>query len=172
MLTPKPRTLSRATYRLTVAAALAAGLALGGCGQKEDKEKNVTISRDGGKVTIQAGDGQSKVEITTNGEGPAPNLPDFVPAYPGGKVQSTIQGNGDGGHGGGVIYMTKDKPADVIAFYKKKAKDMGMGETMNMQNGGSWIFVATSKDKNQHFNVNAIEADDGSQVSVFWSTDE
>jgi hypothetical protein len=80
-----------------------------------------------------------------------------------------MHGAGDGGEGGGIVFTTSDSPDAVIGFYKKKAKDTGMQETMSAQSGGTDIFVATAKEGGNSFHVSATPADGKTQVSLFWS---
>ena len=158
--------------RLAIGTAVAVALLVSGCDQKPEKKESehVSISRDGGKITIQSDNGKAKVEITTGDKGLTAKMPGFVSLYPGAKVQSNMQGAAASGMGGGVIFTAKDAPETVIAFYRDKAKAEGMAETMVMQREGTHIFVATAKAGKRSFHVSAAPGEDGgSQVSLFWS---
>lgn len=162
-------------HRLLIGTAIAASLIVAGCDQKPDKDKSadhVRIDQHAGKVTIQTDNGEAKFEMATNGESLKAELPSFVPAYPNGKIQSTMAGPSGGGQGGGIVFTTPDAPDAVIAYYKQKAKAAGMEETMNMQTAETLIFAATNKSTKNSLHVSAIKGDDGSQVSLFWSNSD
>jgi hypothetical protein len=155
---------------LSIGIAIAIGLAIGGCDQKSEKKKDhVSITGGGHKITIQSDKGQAKVEIATDEKGLSVKTPDFVSIYPGAKVLSSLTGADDSANGGGVAYTTSASPADVIAFYRKKAKAEGMKETMNAEMGGTRILAAKNEKTGESFHVNAVPSDGGTQASLFWS---
>jgi len=160
---------------------LLAALALAACG-KSDKDSNrvvisgkdgdVTITSNGTSngehVTMKGADGKTSMEINAGGMGANVKLPDFVPLYPGAKVQSSVTGNGSGGAGGTYMFDTTAAPADVIAFYKSKAAAAGLAETLNLTNGQGITYVASANEGKKTIQVVAVKADNGAHVQVIW----
>ncbi len=154
-------------------------VALAGCGRNQDQQHNVTVSGNGGTVsvsgngehmTIKDTTGKESVEINSNGGGVPANLPDFVPVYPGAKVTSSVVGNGNNGNGGMIIEQTNASISDVIAFYKQKSAASGFVEAMNMNTGGTTMFTATSSDKKKSINVVASTSNGSTQAQITWGT--
>lgn len=155
---------------LAATIAFAAAISLVACDQKPEKKKDaITISGGGGKITIESAGGKSHVEISTTGEAKA-KLPGWVPAYRGAQIQNSMQGSGEDGKGGGIVFTTSHAPDAVIAFYRKAAKQTGLREAMNAQTGETMMFVARGDDNQKTLHVSATRTADGSQVSVFWGT--
>jgi major membrane immunogen (membrane-anchored lipoprotein) len=74
-----------------------------------------TATANGDKVTIKSNEGNMTIE--QNGTA---KFPDGAPQYPGSKITSTMNSNGDGKNSNMVEIETNDQPADVLAFYKAK----------------------------------------------------
>jgi hypothetical protein len=162
-------------------AMLLAALALAACGKSDKDSSHVVISGKDGDVTItsngtsngehvtmKGADGKSTVEINAGGMGANVKLPDFVPLYPGAKVQSSVTGTGNGGSGGTYVFDTSAAPADVVAFYKAKSTAAGFAETLNIANGQGITFVASAASGKKSIQVVAVKGDNGSHVQVIW----
>jgi hypothetical protein len=134
--------------RKAVPVLLTLALGLAACGQSETS----TVSTPGGTVTTRTTDGGATTTITgpdgstaqiTSGAGAKADLPDFLPLYPGATVTSSITGGNGTQKTVSVTFETNAAPAEVIAFYKEKAAAMGLGETLNADQGGVLSFMAT-----------------------------
>ncbi len=165
---------------MVIAFGLGVCILVAGCGQKSDKDKTVTISGNGGNVTIagnnehmvmKSADGNATVDINSNGMGHA-NMPDFAPLYPGAKVTSSISGDNsrDGTTGAMVMFTVTAAPSNVIAFYKQKADAAGLPQTMSADVNNTVMFSAT-KDK-KTVTVSASKSNDVTQVQVVWGSNK
>jgi len=164
-----------------VALSLGICLVAAGCGQKSDQNKTTTIAGNGGSV-VYSGNGDHMVIKSTNGNATVEysstgmvhaNMPDFAPLYPGAKVTSSVSGtntNSNGGSGAMVTFTVPASQSDVIAFYKQKAGAAGLGETMNMDQGNTMMFVAGKEKKS--LQVVATKTDSGTQAQVIWGNGE
>lgn len=162
------RTLAAATM-IIVAASLT------GCGKSGTKvysygKSTVAVSdTDKGHVTITGANGE-KVEIGGT-QDVAGKMPSYLPMYPGGEVKSSMFGNGKDGVGGMVAFHTSASAADIIAFYKGKATAAGMADQMDMNTGGTTMYVGTNAKTNESVQVAATKASDGAgtDVQLTWS---
>ncbi len=154
---------------------LACVLALASC-DRNKQEKTVTVTGNGGTMTVSGNgehfsvkdaSGKQTVDINANGVTPT-NLPDYVPVYPGAKVQSSVVGAGDKGNGGSIVIQTNASIADVVAFYKQKAAASGFSETMNMASAGTTMFTAASSDKKKTIEVIASTSDGATHAQIVW----
>src|ERR1017187_1428416 len=106
----------------------------------------------GGGFAITGRDGGS-LEFGTEGK-----LPSWIPSYPGSKPAFAVraQGHGSdnssGGEGGEFTFTTPDAAAQVLAFYERKCKDMGMSN----------VKIATATDEGGTL----ITADEGGQRNL------
>ena len=79
----------------------------------------------GGGFAITGRDG--RVEFGSQGK-----LPSWIPSYPGSKPAFAVRAQGSGGdwhggsEGGEFTFTTPDAASQVLAFYERKCKDMGM----------------------------------------------
>jgi hypothetical protein len=119
-------------------------------------------------MTITGADG-AKVEI---GAGATAKMPDYLPLYPGAKVTSSFTGQDKNSAGGVVTFHSDAAGADIIAFYKGKAKAAGMSDTMNMDSGGTMMYVGSNEQAKTHVQVTVTKASDGSgsDASVAWGS--
>jgi hypothetical protein len=136
----------------------------------DGKSGNFTMSGDNGHFTMHASDGKETVDINATGDTSNLKLPDFVAAYPGGKVQSSVTGAGSNGGGGTFTFETADAPEKVIAFYKQKSESGGFKQALNMSTCTTTMFSATSGKK--AIQVVAATSGSGARVQVNWSGGE
>jgi hypothetical protein len=120
--------------------------------------KEVTVSFDdvkSGKIKFSAvGDDG---EVATMEMGGGGKVPSWVPTYPGATAQGNMTargGDADGmGEGGVVTYSTSDSPAQVLAFYRDKMKDMGMKLDMNETSGQGGMLTAADEANHRALHV-------------------
>ena len=159
---------------VTIAAVIAVVTLLAGCDQQPNKTvkikdkdgSSVTVTGNGGQMTMKSEDGKTTVEINANGLG-SQKLPDFAPVYPGAKVQGSVTAQTEGG--GTFAVETSDAPDKVIAFYKGRAKSAGLAEKLSMTSNGSVTYMASADDGKKSLQVIASKTDAGSQVQVYWA---
>jgi len=135
------------------------------------KNGKFSFKSDKGSVTI---DGNSKdgsvVKVTDekghesvfSGGGAPKNLPSWLPAYPGGTAQGTLDANTAEGHSGAFTVTTKDAVDKVMDYYEAQLKSAGLKvekATFNAggKNGGS---------------VNGKSEDGKRTAAVIFSTDD
>ena len=157
---------------------LACVLAVAGCGRNQDQQHSVTVNGSGGSMTVSGNgehftvkdaNGRQTVDVNTEGGVTPSNLPEFVPIFPGAKVQSSVVGAGNGGNGGTIVIETNASVGDLIAFYKQKTAASGFSETMNMNSGGTTMFTAGSSDKKRTIEVVASTSGGATHAQIIWS---
>ncbi|HEV8577437.1 MAG TPA: hypothetical protein VGX68_00025 [Thermoanaerobaculia bacterium] len=119
-------------------------------GHIEFKTKDGTAS-----IDASSQDGTFKVtndkgEVATWGAGTAANLPSWLPSYPGGTVQGTMDTTNAEGRSAAFTMNTKDSTSKVLDYYESQFKAAGFKVdkstyTANNQTGGS--ITATSDDQ-------------------------
>lgn len=162
------RTLVAATVIIAAAGLTACGKS--GTQVYTDGKSSVAVSNSGdGHVTISGSNGE-KVEIGGK-QDVAGKLPSYLPMYPGGEIKTSMIGNGKDGMGGMVMFHTNAAASDVIAFYKGKATAAGMADTMDMNTGGTTMYVGTNEKTKETVQVAATKASDGAgtEVQLTWS---
>lgn len=170
--------------RLTINLGLAAGLALAlsACGG-EKAEQRITTS-DGSTIKVQEGDGEGEAKITaSNAEGSATMTTggagqwpaaaaSYAPAYPGGAVSASFAGSSKEASGGMVTFTTSDSPDKVIAFYKAKAEEAGLGQVSSMDINGAKIFGAKDEQSGRSLSIQANVTDGKTSAAVTFGTDK
>jgi hypothetical protein len=105
---------------------------------------NIDAARHG-SLTLKAEDDDGKggsVEIGRDAK-----IPSWVPQYPGSHPNPTFSASGESddgaGEAGNFIFRTRDSSSEVLAFYRQKARELGMtlhsagvGETSTVVAGG------------------------------------
>src|SRR5271157_77119 len=100
-------------------------------------------TRDGG-FAITGRDG--KLEF-----GSAGKLPSWIPSYPGSKPAFAVRAQGLGGsnssasEGGEFTFTTPDEASQVLAFYERKCRDMGMNANVSASNYQGGTVVAADE---------------------------
>lgn len=159
---------------IMTAAAIAMALSLTACdnsdsGSKSDKG-SISVSNGGKDYTVTSADGKKQMHVSASAEAPA-NMPEFASLYPGARVQASLTGDQSRGPGGGgVNFMTTASPADVIAFYRKKAKAAGMEESMNNASAASAMLVAENTQDKTGLHVVAINEGGQTNVQLYWNS--
>jgi hypothetical protein len=160
-----------AMRKLVAATMMIAAAGLTACGKHDtkvytdSKGNSVAMSNTGdGHMTITGSNGE-KVEI---GAGSEAKMPSWLPLYPGAKVTASFTGQGKDGNAGMVSFHTTDSADAVIAFYKQKAGGAGMADTMNMNSGGTVVYVAANEKAKTQLSVSATKESDGTTAQVNW----
>lgn len=159
---------------IATTAAIAVILTLTACdnsdtGSKSD-EGSISVSNGGRDYTFTSADGKKQVHVSAAGEAPV-DMPDFLPLYPGAKVQaSMVNAQTPGAGGGGLNFMTPDSPGKVIGFYRKKARAAGMTESLHSIAGPSAMLIAENKGKKTGMHVVTTKDGDQTNVQLYWSS--
>lgn len=163
---------------ILAAIAVSTAFALGGCDDRKehsdikvtnDDGTTVTIKSHDGKVVVQSDDRKTVFRSATGEDAIEVKTPDFVPVYPGAKVQTTSSTSTDGGKGGMMIFYSDAAPKQIVAFYKKKAASEGFKETMNMEASGTLMFSASDESSKTGMNVVVREDGGKTMTQVMWS---
>jgi hypothetical protein len=151
----------------------AAALLLAACGS-EKKQEGVSIDSSGDGVTATVTDKDGKEATVRYGGGDegiaAPeNLPAFAPIYADARILSAVTG-AEGEAKGMVNFRTKASMADVIGFYRDKAKAEGLSVEAEVQMGAGRMLALTDKASGRalQLTVNPDEAEGGVMVSLVY----
>jgi hypothetical protein len=146
---------------------------LAGCGGAK-KEEGVSIARDGDTVTATVTDADGKSGTVTYGGGEegiaAPeNLPAFAPLYPDARIMTAVTG-AEGEAKGMVNFRTRASMADVIGFYRNKAKAEGLSVQAEAQMGaGRMLALAdNASGRGLQLTVTPDEEEGGVMVSLVY----
>jgi hypothetical protein len=104
------------------------------------KEGKISFETSEGKTTMDFDQQAGSVEVRgASGEvvafGTNSNLPDWVPAYPGGTTQGVLSGDDAQQLAGSFAMETGDSVAEVFAFYKEQLENGGYKVTENRYSG-------------------------------------
>jgi hypothetical protein len=156
---------------------VAAMLVLAGCGSKNeqhfktpeggDLKLETTRAGEASVITATGPDG-SKSRMETGGTWPA-SLATIAPAYPGGKIATTMSGSQEDSESSMAAFDTADAPQKVIEFYKASAAAAGLKGTMNMESGDGYMFVASDDKSGRSLSVQA-SVQDGKTSAVVSSS--
>lgn len=125
---------------------------------------------DGGTMTVTNEKGETSTFV---GGGDAPkNLPNWVPAYPGGTTSGSFDATSNNERTAAFAVTTSDSVDDVIAFYEGKLQEAGLEVQKstydsNGQKGGS--VTGTSSDQKRTVSVIIGTDDKGTQATVTFS---
>ena len=121
----------------------------------------------GAGVTVTDNKGQVS---TFGATGNAPqNLPSWVPVYPGGTTQGTMENNGPEGRSAAFTVTTTDDTAKVLAWYESELQSKGLTVEKNTYsaNGATGgIVTGKNADGKQQVNVMIGAADNGGSSAV------
>lgn len=149
--------------RRVVIVGLGMAVLLAGCGNKvehkfksdDGSEVKVVADKDGqaSVITAKSADG-SETRIEQGGGWPAV-LATLAPAYPGGKLVSTMSGSGKDGGGVVTSFETTDPGAKVIDFYASRAAAAGYKESGRFTSGDTSMFTAADEKAGHALTVQA-----------------
>lgn len=137
---------------------------------KKDGEESMTIEGKGdegsGSLEVKTKEGVAKFGAAAAAEG----LPDWFPAYPGGKFQGNYSTTGKDGYSGGFQFTTDDSVEEVVKFFEDALREAGfkMTSSLSKQDGKVTAGLASGEDagaKRTAF-INAAATEAGTQVSV------
>lgn len=103
----------------------------------------------GGKFSFSADDGGGKATMQFGGDA-KPELPSWVPNYPGSDPKATfsMSGSSADGNGGNYTFTTSDGASKVTEFYQDKIKGLGMEvKSTTTTPGGSMMTAADDAEK-------------------------
>lgn len=135
---------------------------------KSDKG-SATFDGSGVKVTNEKG------ETTTFGTATPQSFPAWMPTYPGGTVQGTMDTTNAEGHSAAFTVSTADAVDKVLDFYETQFKNAGLKvekttTTTNDQTAGGNV-TAKSDDGKREANV-MVSASDGQTQAIVTFTDK
>jgi hypothetical protein len=144
---------------------------------------------DGGKVTFTGDDGEEasisasgsdstgSVEIKSNkgsvvigGGGTLPDLPSWMPNYPGSNAQGVFSGKTSEEDVLSYHFITSDSPAEVMSFYEDKLENEGLrvtttNTTLSGRASGGTV-TAESSDKRRVATIVVVSSMEGTQVRL------
>lgn len=124
-------------------ASVAALVALAGCssersGEIETDDGTVSYTTDsaGNSTTTTITTEEGTATFTKGGQARA-TLPDGYTLFPGAKVMSNVEADGDGGKVNMILFQTEASPEDLESHYRKEAEAAGVKIElqMTMENG-------------------------------------
>ena len=131
-----------------------AALLVTGCGEKtETAESSAARSA----ITAAAG---SAIGAATGMGVSTDDLPAFAELPPGAKAIHNMKFNADGQIGGSLSLEANQKPAELIAFYRKVFERHGMTVGMETQSAEMAMMNGVSADQKQMLNVMINNSED------------
>lgn len=114
-------------------------------GKIEFKSKEGTMKVDGTGMTVTDEKGEtSTFSATAGGE-----VPDWVPAYPGGEAQGAFSADTPEGKGGTVTIKTTDSLDKVVKFYEDRLKSDGYTVEQNTSSSNGTLSSAVLSGKTE-----------------------
>jgi hypothetical protein len=145
---------------------------------KDIEEGRFSITTSGGEATFETGgeEGSFKItnekgeEITFSGLGDTKDLPSWLPAYPGGKVEGSYDATTGEGRTAAFTVTTSDPAERVLAYYDTSLQSSGLTvqktsyESDGKVAGGT--VTATGSDGKRTVNIMVSAGDDGQTTAV------
>jgi hypothetical protein len=135
----------------------------------EQDGQKVTIDNSGNGVNMKGSDG-STIQIGTDASA---KMPDWLPAYPGAKAQSTFAMQGGTEWGAAISFTTKDSIDQISKYYQDAFKNAGLAVNANImtQDGktAGGMITGESADKKKSAVVNIASGDEGATVGITYS---
>jgi hypothetical protein len=136
---------------------------------KTDKGTATFDTSSGKGLSVQATDEKGQVSTFNAGGGTPQNLPSWLPTYPGGTVQGTMDTNNDTERTAAFTVSTKDDTNKVLDYYESQLKSAGLKTerttyNSNGQNGGT--VSGKSDDGKRQASVILSSSADGTQAMV------
>lgn len=165
--------------RMRAAAALAAAMAMTGCGQAAaDKAPSADAGAEAvdTSAVIAAPDARAPSAATPVAPAARPAAPDapvFAVVYPGGSVDGpATMAQSPAGPGGILTFTTDASPDTVVAFYRQRAEAAGLTTIASMSQSGASAYSAGDGAAGQGklLSVVATPVDDGpTSVQLSWA---
>lgn len=138
---------------------------------KDESGKETTVSMSGDKgIEVTTPDGK-----TTIGGGSNVTLPDWIPQYPGVKMEGTYSTENEASEGKGYSFSTSDSVQQVINFYEDKMKAQGFNtsKTTTTVNDKTSVNLSANDGNYRRFLVvGATEEGSGTKVTVTTQTNK
>lgn len=139
----------------------------------KDGEDSLTFEAKGdetrGSLEVKSAKGTARF-----GSGSVSKLPDWLPAYPGSEPEGSYSAQTKDGDSGGFNFLTMDAPNKVISFYEEGLERAGLTVTTNiMQQSGKatgGMAAGEDSDKKRTAYINAVVGDEGTRVTVVFTT--
>lgn len=134
---------------------------------KTDKG-TATIDASKSGATVKVTDEKGQEQVSTFGSTGPQNLPSWVPQYPGGTVQGTMDTTGPQGRTGAFGVTTKDSVDKVADWYESQLKGAGFKVDKNvMANNGTTVGgTVTAKSDDEKRTVAIIISASGGQTQA------
>ncbi len=131
-------------------------------------EGEVTISsdddRDDGRIVVQGKDGETRI-----GPGGADELPDWVPVFPGSKIEGTFASSSGDNISGAYGFNSSQQPASICRYYQEALEDDGFElhrRTMTSDGESQIILTATDESTERQVTVAAMSGEKSTTVQV------
>jgi uncharacterized protein YneF (UPF0154 family) len=136
---------------------------------KSDKGTATFDASSGNGLSVQSTDEKGQVSTFNAGAGTPQNLPSWLPTYPGGTVQGTLDTTNAEGRSATFTVNTKDDSTKVLDYYESQLKAAGLKvekttTTSNGQTGGS--VSGKSDDGKREASVLVSSTTEGTQAFV------
>ena len=120
---------------------------------------------DEGFVRMESAEGSSTI-----GSGAVAEVPDWVPDYPGARVQGSYTSRVEGGFTGGFSFQTADAPGNVLTYYEVSLKGKGFSaESSTFQQNGvvtGGFLQAFREEAQRRVTVNVSQEEGQTQVVI------
>jgi hypothetical protein len=137
---------------------------------KGDDKITIDAHGDGSAGTLEMKSADGTVKF---GAGSAAKIPSWIPSYPASNPQGNFSAQDkDGGETGSFVFVTKDAPKAVLAFYEQGLKSAGFQITSNIttqsagQNGG--MLSAEENGTKRKVVVTVGTSDEGTTANVMF----
>jgi hypothetical protein len=124
----------------------------------EDGKDKVVIGGKNGSIEVNGADGKVKIGNTSG------KMPDWLPEYPGVKIEGTYSTENAESSGAGFNFVTEDSIQEVIDFYEEGLKEEGFKvtrstTTVNGQSSGSIVGNDTGYKRNVVISASIINGE-------------
>lgn len=135
----------------------------------QTRDGKATFDASGKDGTIKVTDDKGQASTLVAGPGAAPrNLPSWLPVYPGGTVQGTLDSTNAEGRTASFTVTTTEPGDKVLSFYKSRFEEAGLKvdstATASGNEGSGGILTASGE--NPHREVNVLVASSGGQTQA------
>jgi len=136
---------------------------------KTDKGTATVDTSGGNGLSVQSTDEKGQVSTFNAGAGTPQNLPSWLPAYPGGAVQGTLDTTNAEGRSATFTVTTKDDSNKVLDYYEAQLRNSGLKPekttfNSNGQTGGT--VSGKSEDGKREVSVIVSTSTEGTQALV------
>ncbi|MBI3652849.1 MAG: hypothetical protein HY231_17635 [Acidobacteria bacterium] len=132
----------------------------------DGKESSMTIKgdgKDGGSIDIETPEGKTKI-----GSNSVDNLPEWLPQYPGVKIEGNYSTENNESSGVGYNFSTSDSLQQVLSFFESRLKSDGFKITKSTsQTNGQDAGSVVANDANNKHNIVVNASTDGGQTKVY-----